>query len=421
MKGVESIDNPNCVPISASCIVWNYGSIDYLGICNGAKLPTIIYEIVSKLQSIASEDLSTFDIDSLLDICKQKAPKEVNLISILTILKNNQLCLNDYINTLYEKIEELSKIGNVKVNLKCLADFDTFGNELNITRESLDQLVIDTLCKHEKRLDNVEGRIILLENATPDTSTILEPNITTCLDVTPKATSLQVKTVATEVCDIRTKLGPNTVPNPLLQASFANKAGTSYWNSSLFNAAFGSITGWLPIPTNEVDYQRNIYLMLANFQTRLNEIETNCCAPTCDKIKIGFSIVEDDNTLAEGDYVIRFRPTDGTSLFGFVSTNSKVKFGYYDKVTGIYVVTAELPINISETESVWENNSYNFNNFDLSKPVTIILTANMVKDGLTCQKCISQTIDLSSGCPVCEIVASGTKGGTGKVTITYEY
>ena len=124
----------------------------------------------------------------------------------------------------------------------------------------------------------------------------------------------------------------------------------------------------------------------------------------------------------DGDYVVRFRPTDGTALFGFVSTNSKVKFTGTDKLTGLpitFLLPNGYPINIHETN--WEDNVYNFNSFDLSKPITVTLTANMVKDGLTCQKCISQTLDLSSGCPVCEVLASGTKGDPGTITITYEY
>lgn len=423
MKPVQTIDNQNCIHTPASCVKWNYGSISYLGVCDGDMLPEIIWEIVNKLQEIAGQDLSSFDIDTLLDICNSKAPIEKNIITILELLRNNQLCLKDYIDTLSQQILGLSQEQKVKVNvnLKCLADFDNFGNQLGVTREALDQIVVDKLCNHETRILTAEGKITTLQNNVNNINVnpvVAEPEFPTCVDPASKPTSGQVVSIANEVCNIRTKLGPNTATPDISVGSFSNKGG--YWNSSLFNTAFGSITGWIPTPTNEVEYQRNIYLMLANFQTRINEIETNCCAPTCDKIQIGFSVVVEDADT--GDYVVRFRPEDGTNLFGFVSIGSTVRFNGISKLTSQpleFGVVPTIPINIHPTN--WDTNIYNFNDFDLSKPITISITANMVKDGLTCQKCIAKTIDISSGCPVCELTAGVTKGGSGTITITYEY
>jgi|694.fasta_scaffold00342_31 hypothetical protein len=418
MIPVQLEDNPNCIHTPASCVEWTYGSIPYLGICNGDMLPKIIWEIVNKLQEIAGADLSSFDIDTLLDICNQKAPLEKNLTSILELLKNNQVCLKNYIDTLNETLQELSQAQSINVNLKCLADFDNFGNQLSVTRETLDQLVIDKLCNHETRITTVEGKVTSLQSQINDISVnpiVSEPEFATCVDATVKPTSGQVVSIATEVCDIRTKLGPNTTTSNLTTGSFGNKG--SYWNTSLLNAAFGATSGWIPSPLNEVEYQRNMYIILANFQTRINEIETNCCAPTCDKIMIGFSVVVED--AETGDYVVRFRPSDGTSLFGFVSTGSQITFTGTLLIGGITATAGPFPIDINETD--WDDNVYNLSSFDLSKPITVNLTPIMIKNGLTCQKCISQVISLNMGCAVCELTASGDKGDAGTITITYQY
>jgi hypothetical protein len=409
-KAVKNKDNTNCIYTPAQCVEWTYGSIEYLGICNGDMLPEIIWEIVNKLQEIAGQDLSSFDIDTLLDICNAKAPLEKNLITILELLRNNQICLKNYIDTLAEQIAELSSSQNVNVNLKCLADFDNFGNQLGITREQLDQLVIDELCDHDSRITTVEGKITSLQNQINNIDlnpVVQEPEFATCVDAGVKPTSGQVVSIANKVCSIESYLGTSTD---------ASAARSSF---DFEDSRYNLITGWLLSSQREniLDDYNNLLLVVKDLEARIIDIQTNCCAPTCDKIKIGFSVVIEDSET--GDYVIRFRPTDGTNLFGFVSTGSVVKFGFYDKITGEYGVSAELPINISETD--WDDNVYNFNSYDLSKPITIMLTANMVKDGLTCQKCISQTIDLSSGCPVCEVVASGEKGEPGTITITYEY
>ena len=93
MKKVKSCETENCIPTPSSCIQWNGGDIDFLGICNGDWLNNILWEIITKLQEVAGEDLSGFDIDSILDLCSQKAPQEVNLLSILNVLRKNQICM----------------------------------------------------------------------------------------------------------------------------------------------------------------------------------------------------------------------------------------------------------------------------------------------------------------------------------------
>ena len=73
-KKVNNCNTDNCIETQSSCTIWNGGDIDYLGICNGQSINNVVWEIVTKLEDIAGDDLSSFDIDSLLDICNQKAP-----------------------------------------------------------------------------------------------------------------------------------------------------------------------------------------------------------------------------------------------------------------------------------------------------------------------------------------------------------
>lgn len=408
MKPLESIDNPNCISTPASCVEWNYGSIPFLGICNGDKLPKIIWEIVNKLEGIAGEDISKFDIDLLLEVCTKKAPQEITLISILELLRDNQICLKDYILTLEKAIADLSKSNNVNVSLNCFAQFDNFGNQLSISRDALDQLVIDILCNHETRITTTEGKVINLQNQINllPSSPGDEPLITTCVDAGIKPVSSQVISIANEVCDIRNEYG---------DTADVSNARAKY---SFLDGTFNSISGWLITAQREnlSDDLSNLFLVVNNLLGRLVEIETNCCAPTCDKIQIGFSVIVD----ILPDYLVRFRPTDGNNLFGFVNNNSKIKFSGTSPIDGSIITTAELAVDIEDETG--ENNSYALGTtFDTSKPITVMLTAKLIRDGLSCEKCISQIIDLNSGCPVCEVVAGGTKGGTKQLTFTYEF
>src|SRR4051812_40770161 len=107
MKSSKDCVVKNCIPTPSGCVEWDGGDISFLGVCNGDSINTLFFEIVKKLQSIAGEDLSGFDLDSLLDICNLKAPAEVSLINILNVIKSTQVCLKDYVDGISEQLANL--------------------------------------------------------------------------------------------------------------------------------------------------------------------------------------------------------------------------------------------------------------------------------------------------------------------------
>src|SRR5688572_3493496 len=213
MKKVNNCETENCIPTISSCVEWNGGTIEFLGICDGDSLNTLMWEVITKLEEIAGDDLSEFDIDGLLDICNQQAPLEVTIISILNIIKNNQICLKDFIDTLNERLNELFENTGVTVNLKCYAQFDNLGNSLSITRESLDQLIIDNLCDQKLRIETLEGKVISLQSQIDNINsnvTVDELSFGTCINASELPTSTQVINSALAFCDLETATGDST-------------------------------------------------------------------------------------------------------------------------------------------------------------------------------------------------------------------
>lgn len=292
MNKVNKCTTDNGIPVQASQVQWNGGDIDYLGICNGDWLPNIIWEIVSKLQEIAGEDLSAFDIDELLDICNQRAPLEVNITSILTLIKNNQICIKTYIETLQEQIQELANSKGVVVNLRCYADFDNLGNALSVTREQLDQLVINKLCDHESRLNTIDSKITSLEDEITrinDDDSVDEVSISTCVDANTLPTSIQLGKVADALCEYKDAIGGLSLISEAIAAIPGN------WNTK-FAAGPSRINGWNALAQAFMQHYANMVLLVDNLEKRTTTIERNCCGVNCDSIKIGiqFTINEDD-------------------------------------------------------------------------------------------------------------------------------
>lgn len=390
MKKIENCIDDNCIHTSTSCTDWNGGDIKSLGICNGDSLNNVVLEIVDKLEELAGEDLASFDIDELLDICSQKAPLEVNLTSILTLLKNNEICLKDYIDGLNDRISEISTSGSISVNLKCYADFDNLGNSLSITREDLDQLVIDQLCNHKQRIESLESGQISLQNQINNidvSPTVDELSIGTCIEATVLPTSTQVVNTSQALCDLRDATGD--------EADIASALANTPTD---LNAEFGLITGWINVPANWAENYNNLLLEVENLRQRVIFMEENCCAATCEDIKLGFTAIFNE----DGDGVlIKFTAGAGTVIpAGFTDSGSTIV------ITDVDGNTAEGVIDIVD----------NFNNnleyeilvggLNLTGDLEVNITAKIGNGTITCEKCVHKLVK-STNCGYCTITASG--------------
>lgn len=140
-------------------------------------------------------------------------------------------------------------------------------------------------------------------------------------------------------------------------------------------------------------------------QQDVANILATCCAPTCDKVKIGFSIIPGDES---NDFIIRFRNTDGTSIpSGYTDSGSTITFTDIDGVS-------YGPFTIDVTKE--ESESYNLTGLNLNKAILISINAKVTNGSLFCEKCVAKSVNLNdAACPVCEVTATG-----GQVTIVYQ-
>lgn len=391
MKTIKNCIVENCIPTPSSCVEWNGGDIEYLGICNGDSLNNLVWEVVNKIKAIAGEDISQFDIDGLLDICGQKAPQEVTLISILTLIRENQICLKDFIDTLNDKLTELFQDSDIDVNLRCYAELDNMGNALQITRAELDQLIIDNLCAQQSRIDTLEGKVTGLQsqiNNLENNTTVDELNFATCVDATVKPTSSQVITLATAHCDLETATG-----------SPAHIASALAKTSADFNTEFGLIAGWDLTPSDWAENYGNLLLAFNNLLSRVKFMEENCCALTCKDVELGFTAIFNED---RDGIIIKFTSGAGTYIpSGFEDEGSE---GTIKDMDGnVETFTLEIANNYEVEVPI--------SGLNLNGDLLINITAVLGTGTLTCQKCLSKTVK-SSTCGYCEITATGSDGSS---------
>lgn len=392
MKRVERCIKEDCIPTPSSCVKWDGEDILFLGICEGDSLNPLMDEIIKEIQRVAGKNLSTFNIDSLLDICKKNAPEEVTLLSILTLLRDNQLCLKVFIDELEVQLLKLFEGQSVKVNLKCYNSFNNLG--LSITREQLDQLIVDVLCNHEASLDSIDNSIKRLQEAINEARrnvVIEEVQVSTCINPTSLPLSQQVQNTSKELCDYLLVVG-----TPMdIAAALAN-------TPTDLNAEFGTIPGWNPSPVLWSEYYSNTLLEVQNLRERITTIENTCCAVTCDNIVIGFTaFFNEDKT----GIILKF-----TKGAGMVMPKGFEDCGSSGTITDQAGNTQDFDVAIAIGGSV----EIPLDGLVRVGPLDVNISAKICNTdkGLECHKCVSQTVE-QGPCDFCVLTASGN------VTVTY--
>lgn len=396
MKNLNNCKTENCIPTPAGCIRWEHGDIDFLGIKDGDFLPNIIWEMVTKLQELTGDDIAGFDVDALVDLCNLKEPSNINLLSILNLLKANQICLKDYLDKLNDTLAEMSNEDRIDINLRCYANEDNLGNQMSINRQQLDQLIINELCDHEDRLTSLEGSLTNIQEQVDSLEVIRnntgEPTITTCVDSGIKPVSSHVKSLATEFCEQRTSTGDSAAISSALAKT------PPEWNQQ-----FNSIQGWDINPDNWAEDYGNMKLAFANLLARVKYMEENCCAADCDDVKVGFSAMLNET----GDGIIlRFTSGAGT----------RIPAGFVDK--GSTGTITDQNGNVESFNITISNNLEDEIFIDaLNKKgeLSININAKLGNGTLVCEKCLSKIV-MTDGCGYCEITATGAEGASAIIT-----
>lgn len=398
MKKLKTCKVENCIPTPSSCVEWNGGDIPFLGICNGDSLNTLILEVVKKLEDIAEDDLAGFDIDSLLDICNAKAPQEVTLLSILNVVKNNQICLKDYLDNVAAQIAEMFKDSKVNVNLRCFADFDNLGNALSINREQLDELVIRNLCTQKTQIQTLEGKVVNLQSQIDVLGnkelTVNEQSLVTCVDPVLKPTSSQLKSVAIAHCNLENATGSPAEISSALSYIPADWA-----------AKYATVTGWIAAPTSIADVVTNMLLVIKAQGESIQFMQDTCCAVSCDDIKVGFSAIFNEDSTG---LILKFTSGAGTILpAGYTDKGSVgiIKDGNGNIQTFALTIANNAEIEVDAT------------GLDTRTELTIQVTSKIGDGTLLCEKVVSKSVK-TAGCGVCELSADGVEGSS--VVIIYE-
>lgn len=379
---------------SNQCVVWEGGEVKCLGICNGDSLAEAEKIIADKVCELAKElDLSEVDLSCVIANC----PTDKNLRTILELLLENQCTLKDLIGATTGGTTEVS----LNLNLKCLKKFDEFGNEIPQNLNQALQSTVNMVCGHDTDIALLKNRLNDLEDLVETIPTIPpeieEPKVNTCLTPGLRAVSQVVPMVAQEVCDLKGLVGS------IEEIS----SGLSQQCSNL-NSVYQVEQGWQTTVSNLAHAIGNIWIVLCDLKDRITLIENNCCAVTCEDIKLGFEVTPSEDTTG---VFLKFTSKAGTAIpIGFTDCGSQVIFT--DKAGN----SAQYPLSISNNATLGD---FDVTGLDLTDFINIEVTAKLCADGIGCEKCVSRLYKMGNAlCPYCTISVTGEEGA--EVIIIYE-
>lgn len=366
---------------STRCVVWNGPNIPCLSICNGDTLSDVVAVIANKVcESAGKLDLESITLPCLLD---EAPPENKDLKTLLQLLIDSQCSLKAAVDAIDSGGSEVE----LSLNLRCIKKFDSFGKEILQDLNQTLQSIVDRLCTNttdiaalDARVDNIQDQIDNLN--IPDEYT--EPNVTICTTGVSKPTSQALVDLANDVCEYKEE----SVGNPDSIDSAIAKQPTN------LNSLLGATPGWDSSPATLAESFGNLWIAYKNLLDRIRTIETTCCGPTCDKIKLGFIVTENE----DGTIDMNFTRGAGTSIpAGFEDCGSVIT------LTDSKGVSVQLVDTVISQDGVIEEIS--LASLATGKIDVKIKTKFCLKDSggetiLVCQDCVNLEFENTMGCCV---------------------
>lgn len=407
MKPINRPNSNQNLIVSSNTITWEGPNIPCIELCTGDTVSSVVYKIAEHLCSIYSniEDLKTLDLKCVIENCNSSCDlKDYSLKAIFEVLLNNDCKLKELIDSLEFQINNIAEGGLIlSLDLSCLeTHFNTLCIDKNqYTLNDLLQCFISMICDQETKIKDLSNRIqsleVLITNLqnTVVTGTYTEPSFTTCANTLPLNHSSITPILAQLACDLRTDIGTATE----IASALSQRCLSDYLSNSdiILN------------PTNLAQDDFNKWIIICDLLDRIKSLETNCCSPSCDDIKLGFSSVY---TVSSQTLTLTFANNTGTSIpVGFIDNGSTITLSDTSNNT------ITLPITLSNG-LIWISPSLSL---DFSNPVTVKINSNFIDNvtGLICLDCFGQTIPAQEiECNICKLCATGGNPGD-ELQITY--
>ena len=381
-----------CNPISSNCVVWQGPDIPCINLCTGDSVSDVVAKLATELCTLLDQtSLTNLDL-SCLNLASQDIPTDFSELQQLII---DELCaLRGRCTTLEDDGGGSGSSSTVTATLPvCLRP--TINNDL-ITVLPIDEyaeLVAAKVCTLISDITTIKStltshnvRITTLENAATSTTSI--PKVTPVCVLPPVLTDIDevVEALEQEFCELTTVTGSSTA---LLSATTYQCQGLNTDNKLFGSGTMSTLEGWNTTPTTVAQSLTNLWLTICDIRAAVKNIQTTCCATTCDSILFTFAGVYNTGILT-----LNFNGTSAPAGFDECHTSGAL-VTVSDGTGTVYSTRVQVLDSLTGTGTVQINLTSAGLNVYMDYIVTV---AFCVTDGtVTCEKASTVTITNPAG------------------------
>lgn len=407
MQNKTSNSGCNGARQGSTCVVWTGQPIPALGIEKGDSMTDITCTIAQQIVALAAPlDLSTVSIQCLIDNLDATEPVQRTVATMLQIAYDSTCTLNDTVEGIIAQLDSQNTASNLALNLGCLATFDTYGNVLPYSEQSVLQSLINTGCSQATTITGLSGNIQTLTASVAALQAIpqyTEPVLSSCLYSSTK-TSSALQITAAALCAYQTEVGQVTD----IQSAMAKMP-------SSFTTTYGLTSGWIVNPANLAQSYNNSLIVISNLATAITTIQNTCCNVSCSDVIVDFDIkLSTDRTVAT-----LFFATKSNVPAGFTEVNPQGDLLTITDGNGnVYTTFINVIQQLANASGVVINLSGTA--LDPSTDYTFGMTVELTNGSTTCVKCVSHIATFKDTCAFCTVsVTSATSSATDRVVIIY--
>ena len=381
-----------CNPISSNCVVWQGPDIPCINLCTGDSVSDVVAKLATELCTLLDQtSLTNLDL-SCLNLASQDIPTDFSELQQLII---DELCaLRGRCTTLEDDGGGSGSSSTVTATLPvCLRP--TINNDL-ITVLPIDEyaeLVAAKVCTLISDITTIKStltshnvRITTLENAATSTTSI--PKVTPVCVLPPVLTDIDevVEALEQEFCELTTVTGSSTA---LLSATTYQCQGLNTDNKLFGSGTMSTLEGWNTTPTTVAQSLTNLWLTICDIRAAVKNIQTTCCATTCDSILFTFAGVYNTGILT-----LNFNGTSAPAGFDECHTSGAL-VTVSDGTGTVYSTRVQVLDSLTGTGTVQINlTSAGLNVYmDYIVTVAFCVTDNII----TCEKASTVTITNPAG------------------------
>jgi len=404
-----NIDKTGCTNVSSNCVTWQGPDIPCINLCKGDSVTDVVYKLATELCTLIDTfDLANYDLQCFsTGVCQPQTFKDfINIlinkvcliqtcsgcgdtcnpcptppVTMMSAGAPSAMMANSYVSVARD-FQYTNPAGDTVTTMTVTDYASAIGNKVSST--------INTLSVLQKSISDQSSRLATLENM--GTPTVELPTIipTGVLPTLPHSMDVVLAATEKQLTDLKNAVGTNVDIHTNIQKQSANiNDAKSLANTGV---TMSGLNGWSSTVKNQADAIGNLFLMVNDMRTAMQNIMTNYIPNDCDAIKLEL------NAVYRNESIILY--VTGT-LPGTFANN--ISTGTLFTIKDSFGASMSVSINLFNIVNKTDGFSISLNNTRLVANSTLTITAepNFVNKttGSMCKSFLQTVIATAATCP----------------------